>query len=81
MATVLRDVAPKNAKLTVEFAKMIRTSGNATMVLMQARPERGAGGRPRVEKQIKLCSRLPLRLVILFRRMARIQGHGRQMEE
>ena len=81
MATVLGDVASENAKLFVDFGYMTRTSSNATMALMQARPERGAGGRPRVEKKIKLCSRLPMRLVILSRSMARIQGHRRQMEE
>ena len=32
---------------------MIRTGSNATMAMMQARPERVAGGRPRIEK-IKL---------------------------
>ena len=51
MATVLGDVAPENPKLTVDFGSMFRTSSNATMALMQARPERGAGGRPRIEQK------------------------------
>ena len=33
---------------------MLRTSSNATMALMQARPERGAGGRPRIEQKQKI---------------------------
>ena len=81
MAMVLGDIASKDPKPIVDFGWMIRASSNATMAMMQARPERVAGGRPRIEKKIKLCSRLPMRLFILCRSMARIQGHRRQMEE
>ena len=50
MATVLGDIAPKDPKPIVDFGWMIRASSNATMAMMQARPERVAGGRPRIEK-------------------------------
>ena len=53
MATVLGDITSKNPKQIVDFGWMIRASSNATMAMMQARPERVAGGRPRIEK-IKL---------------------------
>ena len=50
MATVHGDIAPEDPKPIVDFGWMIRASSNATMAMMQARPERVAGGRPRIEK-------------------------------